>query len=64
VALIADYVSGQIKPARRGAFETHLHTCPDCAAFLQTYKKTLEITRSLLRLGSRNGQWIDLTLRH
>ena len=63
VVLIADYVSGQMKPARRAAFEQHLHACPDCAAFLQTYKKTIEITRSFLRLQSFDGRPFDLTQR-
>lgn len=63
VALIADYLSGQMKPARRDAFEQHLHTCPDCAAFLQTYKKTIEITRSFLRLQSSHERPLNLTQR-
>ncbi|HEY7218654.1 MAG TPA: zf-HC2 domain-containing protein [Candidatus Binatia bacterium] len=63
VALITDYVSGQMKPARRDAFAAHLHACPDCAAFLQTYKKTIELTRSFLRIRSSHARAFNLTLR-
>ena len=49
VAWIADYVSGQMTAANRAAFEMHVNACKDCAAFLQTYKKTIELTRSFLR---------------
>jgi hypothetical protein len=29
-------------------FEEHLRVCPDCVAFLNTYKKTLELAKSFL----------------
>jgi len=63
VALIADYISGQMTPEQRDAFAAHLHACPDCAAFLQTYQKTVELTRSFLRVRSANERPISLTLR-
>jgi anti-sigma factor RsiW len=50
VALLAGYISGEMKAADRLAFESHQHTCPDCVAFMQTYRKTIELTRSFLRL--------------
>ena len=50
VALLADYISGEIKAADRLAFESHQQICPDCVAFLQTYRKTIELSRSFLRL--------------
>jgi anti-sigma factor RsiW len=30
------------------AFEAHMGRCSDCAAFLKTYKKTIEATRAFL----------------
>jgi hypothetical protein len=36
------------------AFEKHLGQCPDCSAFLNTYKKTIEVTKSFLKLQSVN----------
>ena len=49
VALIADYVCGQLSSVDNAAFEAHLRVCPDCTAFLRTYKKTIDLTRSFLR---------------
>ena len=51
-ALIADYLASNLSPADFASFENHLEGCPDCKAFLQTYKKTIEITRSFLELES------------
>jgi anti-sigma factor RsiW len=51
-ALIADYLASDLSPGNLAAFEKHLEECPDCKAFLQTYKKTIEITRSFLALES------------
>jgi anti-sigma factor RsiW len=48
VAFIADYLSSELDAAERSAFEDHLNACSDCAAFLQTYKKTAELTRAFL----------------
>jgi anti-sigma factor RsiW len=42
-----DYLAGALAPATRRAFEQHLGDCPDCIAFLNTYKKTVRATRSL-----------------
>jgi anti-sigma factor RsiW len=49
ISLIGNYLAGSIAPTVHADFERHLHLCPDCAAFLQTYKKTIEATRALLR---------------
>jgi hypothetical protein len=51
-ALIADYLASDLSSGTLAAFEKHLEECPDCKAFLQTYKKTIEITRSFLELES------------
>jgi anti-sigma factor RsiW len=51
-ALIADYLASDLSSGKLAAFEKHLEECPDCKAFLQTYKKTIEITRSFLELES------------
>jgi anti-sigma factor RsiW len=50
--LIADYVVGRLNPQMLEAFEKHLGQCPDCAAFLNTYKKTIDVTQSFLKLQS------------
>jgi anti-sigma factor RsiW len=60
--LIGDYLSDDLDAANRQAFENHLRACPECAAFLATYKKTMALTRSFLSL-STNQLPGKLTLR-
>ena len=52
MGLIADYLEGRLDPTVLAAFENHLGQCPDCTAFLNTYKKTIEVTKSFLRIQS------------
>src|SRR5437016_1211421 len=49
IALIGNYLAGSITLHARENFEHHLGLCPDCAAFLKTYKKTIDVTRAFLR---------------
>jgi hypothetical protein len=42
---------GKLGAEDQHAIAAHRRACPDCLAFLQTYKTTIELTRSLLRLG-------------
>jgi hypothetical protein len=50
VGLIADYLTGQLDPMVLAAFERHLSQCPDCRGFLNTYKKTIEVTKLFLKI--------------
>lgn len=45
--LLLDYMTGELDPETVSAFDDHLRLCPDCVAFLNTYKKTVQVTRSL-----------------
>lgn len=63
VGLIGDYLTGNLSEPERQAFETHLNACGDCIAFLATYKKTIEMTRSFLRTGMSNQSQPRLQLR-
>jgi anti-sigma factor RsiW len=45
--LIADYLAGTLDPETTSAFEEHLRDCRDCVAFLNTYKRTSHMVRSL-----------------
>lgn len=47
--LIIDYLDGELDPEVNSAFEEHLRDCPDCVAFLKTYKKIVQIFKSLYR---------------
>lgn len=45
--LILNYVRGELNPRTVLALKAHLRECPDCIAFLATYKKTIQATNSL-----------------
>ncbi len=42
-SLIQDYIAGSLKRGIASEFEKHLRICPDCVAFLNTYRKTIEM---------------------
>ena len=50
MALIGDYLASRLSSRVLNAFEKHLEDCPDCASFLRTYKKTIEVTHAFLKL--------------
>jgi anti-sigma factor RsiW len=62
VRLIADYLTNNLSFSERAAFEAHLTACPDCGAFLTTYKKTIELTRSFLHAHIRRQYMPHLQL--
>jgi anti-sigma factor RsiW len=45
-SLITDYLNRELDRETTLAFEKHLSFCSDCAAFLNTYKKTIQATQS------------------
>lgn len=45
IEFLMDYDSNELPPAQREEFERHLHACPPCVAFLNTYRKTVELER-------------------
>lgn len=47
--LLLEFLNGELDPRTNSEFEKHLEICPDCVAFLNTYKKTVELTRSFLQ---------------
>jgi len=58
IALLADYLSSSLSPRLLEAFEKHIGHCPDCAAFLQTYRKTIEVTRNILKNAPSKFLWL------
>lgn len=42
---LADYVDGTIAPRRREEFERHIRVCPSCQAYLDGYRRTIELGR-------------------
>jgi hypothetical protein len=63
VALIGDYVSGDLGSGALGTFEDHLKGCRDCAAFLRTYERTIEFTRMSLGMQAVTENWPRLPTR-
>ena len=45
-SLIQDYITGELEPDIASKLEIHLSICPDCVAFLNTYKKTTDLVNS------------------
>jgi hypothetical protein len=45
--LVYGYLNDTLSPTVKRDFQQHLRVCPDCVSFLNTYKKTMGITRSL-----------------
>jgi anti-sigma factor RsiW len=46
-ALLVDYVAEDMDPQTRTVFEAHLRDCPECVAFLATYKETIRATHAI-----------------
>lgn len=42
---LADYVSGALAADVRAQFDRHLSVCPNCRAYLATYRATIELGR-------------------
>jgi hypothetical protein len=63
IALIADYLSSNLRTRVLRSFEEHLNGCRDCTAFVQTYKKTIEVTRTFLVMRSLANRRRKLALR-
>jgi anti-sigma factor RsiW len=40
---IADYLSGELPPDRRAAFERHLGLCVNCQKYLAGYEETVKL---------------------
>jgi anti-sigma factor RsiW len=47
VDLLVDYLEGELPPARSRALEIHLDLCPSCVSFVNTYRGTVDVARSL-----------------
>jgi hypothetical protein len=45
--LLYGYLNDQLSPKIKRDFQRHLRICPDCVNFLNTYKKTTSVTRSI-----------------
>jgi hypothetical protein len=55
VEFIGRYLSFDLQAHELSAFENHLAICPDCVAFLKTYRATVELTRNYLTIMQSNA---------
>jgi anti-sigma factor RsiW len=68
--LVLGYLRDELTASTRREFERHLKICPDCVGFLNTYKKTVEITGAVepaempAKVRSNVLQFIRKRLRH
>lgn len=47
VELLADYLAGELPAERAKALEIHLDLCPTCVTFVNTYRETVAVARTL-----------------
>jgi anti-sigma factor RsiW len=45
VDFVIDYLSSELSEDAHAHFERHLHDCPNCVRYLETYKTTVAIGR-------------------
>jgi len=43
---LADYVDGTLAPAQRAEFERHMGACPSCVAYVDGYRRTIELGKA------------------
>ena len=49
IEFLDDYVDENLSEERRREFEEHLAVCPDCVAYIDSYEKTVELTKRAYR---------------
>ena len=53
---LADYVSGALAADVRTQFDRHLSVCPNCRAYLVTYRATIELGRRAFAIPEADAQ--------
>lgn len=46
---LAEYVEGMLPADTHRAFEAHLSVCPDCRKYVDSYRKTMHLSKSAMR---------------
>jgi anti-sigma factor RsiW len=46
VDFLLDYLAGELPAAERVAFEAHLGECPDCVAYVRSYRDTVRLGKA------------------
>jgi len=50
VEFLMDYLDGQLSEPERLRFEEHLGECPDCVAYLATYREAVRLGKKAFML--------------
>jgi anti-sigma factor RsiW len=51
IEFLNDYIDQQLDLERRAVFDRHLAICPDCTAYLDSYRKTMQLSVTALSGG-------------
>ena len=49
VDFLGAYLDGEVADEVRRRFEEHLAACPECAAYLETYRETVKLAQDAFR---------------
>ena len=47
VDFLMEYLDGTLDPSERRIFEGHIDECPGCVTYLDTYRETVRLGRSI-----------------
>lgn len=45
VNFLIDYIEGHLPEEQRQAFEQHLHLCPPCVTYVESYRKCVSVSK-------------------
>lgn len=46
IDFLTDYLANELPAGERACFEHHLRLCPDCVAYLDSYRETVQLGRA------------------
>jgi anti-sigma factor RsiW len=47
VSFLLDFIENQLPEDQRLLFQAHLQNCPPCVAYLESYRRTIDLSRRL-----------------
>ncbi len=45
ISFLMDYVDGELSPHHADVFQRHLDACPECVAYVDSYRRTTVLTK-------------------
>lgn len=60
IEFLDDYLAGEVPPSVLENFEKHLSLCPPCRDFIDSYRKTIEVTRCACREADEKANCDDV----